>query len=222
LADFVIKRRKGAPEIRSNEVVFAQDPPETARAEYKRGMNHLKDKKVDEGIAALAKAIEIYPDYFLALELLGTEYVKKGDFAEAVPVLAHALEVNRTAPKSSYALGVAYLKLNRSAEAVEWLQKAAQQDPDNANVHMMLGLAYGYTNALAEAEASLKKAYQLGGDQAADAHLYLAGIYNKQEKYAEAVRELELFLKEAKDSETDTAKVKGMIDKLKEKQKAKK
>jgi predicted Zn-dependent protease len=221
LVDFVIKRKIGAAASPANEVVFAQNIPDPARAEYKRGLDRLKDNKSDEGVAALKKAVEIFPDYYLALELLGTEYVKRGEFETALPILTHALEINRTASKSLYALGVAYVKLKRPAEAIQWLQKAAQQDPDNANIQMMLGLAYGYTNALKEAEAAFKKAYQLGGEQAAESHLYLAGIYNKQEKYSEAVRELELYLKEANEKEIDKGKVKEMINRLKEKQKAK-
>jgi len=220
LVDFVLRRKKGAVENRLNEVIYAQNVPEAARAEYKRGAERLKDSP-DQGIAALKKAVELFPDYYLALELLGTEYVKRGEYAAALPVLTHALEVNSAAPKSLYALGVAYLKLKRPAEAIQWLLKAAEKDGGNANVHMMLGLAYGYNNALKEAEESFKKAYQLGGNQAMDAHLYLAGIYNKQGKYADAVQALELYLKEANDKNTDKVKVRELIAKLKVKQRAK-
>jgi hypothetical protein len=66
----------------------------------------------------------------------------------------------------------------------------------------------------------LKKAYELGGTDAADAHLYLAGIYNKRERYGDAWRELELYLKEAKGLK-DTTQIKEMIGKLKAKEKAK-
>ena len=86
---------------------------------------------------------------------------------------------------------------------------------------MMLGIAYGNNRDLEASEAALKKAYQLGGELAADAHLYLAGLYNKQERYGQAVRELELYLKEAKDLK-DTSQIKAMIDKLKAKDKTKK
>jgi Flp pilus assembly protein TadD len=218
--DFIVKLKKGAVETRINEVVFAQNIPGAAQAEYKRGSDSLKGNP-DEGIAALKRAVEIFPDYYLALELLGTEYVKRGDYQSALPVLTHALEVNRAAPKSMYALGVAYLKLKRWAEAVQWLTKAADRDSGNANVHMMLGLAHGYNNSLKEAEASLKKAYEMGGSQAVEAHLYLAGIYNTQKKYDAAIKELELYMKEADEKNVDKTKVKDMIDKLKEKRKAK-
>jgi len=218
----LVLRRKRTSSSGEPGVVFAQDIPEAARREYKRGADSLKNNNAEVGLAALENALQVFPDYFLALELLGTEYVKREEFEKALVVLTHAVEINRTAPRSLYALGVAYLKLHRAPEASESLRKAVQQDPENTNAHLMLGVAYGYTGALKQAEESLRRAYQLGGSQAADAHLYLAGIYNKQEKFREGVRELELYLKEKKDADTDTVKVKAMIDKLKAKEKAKK
>jgi len=219
--EIVLRRKKESPNIERSGVVFAQTVPDAARAEYQRGADSIKDNKQEAGISALKKAIEIFPDYFLALELLGTEYVKHGEFAPAIPVLNHALEVNQSAPKSLYALGVAHLQLKQPAEAVDPLRKAAEMDPNNVNGLMMLGIALGNIGNLAEAETALKKAYELGKDQVADVHLYLAGIYNKREMYNDAIRELELYLKEAKDLK-DRAPIRAMIDKLREKQKAKK
>ena len=94
-------------------------------------------------------------------------------------------------------------------------------EPGNANAFMMLGLAHGNNGELDAAEAALKKAYQVAGANVPDAHLYLAGIYNKKEKYGLAVRELELYLKEVKDLK-DATPIKAMIEKLKAKDKTKK
>jgi tetratricopeptide (TPR) repeat protein len=146
--------------------------------------------------------------------------VKAGNPDEAVPLLTRAVEVNEAAPKSLYALGVATLRLKRTPDAIKWLQKAAAQDGDNVNAHLMLGIALGTVGRLDEAEESLKRAYRLGGGQVADVHMYLAGIYDKQKKYGEAVRELELLLKEGKD--LDESKVKAMIARLRSKAEAEK
>ena len=216
--DIVLTPKRGASPVASPRVLFTQDVPAQALAEYERGSSSIQDGKSDQGMSSLKKAIEIFPDYFLALELLGTEQVRRGEYRDAVPVLTHAVEVNRSAPKSSYALGVAYLKLNHMEEAIEALKAATDQDPQNANAYMMLGLAYGSVRA-SEAEAAFKKAYEVGRERAADAHLYLAAIYNKQEKYQAAIRELELFLKEAKEVK-DRAQIRDMIEKLKAKEKS--
>ena len=214
-ADFVLRRKKKGTQPEAPGTVFAQTVPEAARPEYERGLKKIKDNKFEQAIPSLKKALEIFPDYYLALELLGSEYVKADNPSEALPLLKHALELNTAAPKSTYALGVAYLKLNQFSDAATWLQKAVAQDGDNVNAHLMLGIADGRIGRLDEAEASLKKAYKLGGEQIPDVHLYLAGIYDKQKRYDEAVRELELFLKEGKD--LDESKVKAMIAKLRAK-----
>jgi tetratricopeptide (TPR) repeat protein len=217
MVDFRLKLKKG-DSVTKPGVVFLQSVPPAAREHYEKGVIGLSDKKTETGIQALKKAIEIFPDYFLALDLLGTEYVKSGMYDNALPILSQAIKVNPDSSKSLYALGVAHLKTNRSDEAVNWLQRAADKDPKNANVYMMMGLAFGNLGSLSESETAFKKAYLLGKSDVADVHFYLAGIYNKQQKYSEAVRELELFLKEAKNIK-DSAQIKGMIAKLKEKAK---
>jgi len=215
--DFVLRLKRGQP-VPGRESVFAQTVPNAARDEYERGANYLRNNKTEPGFAALKKAIEIFPDYFDALELLGAEYVKQGQFEPALPVLARALAVNQRAHKSLYVLGVAHLKLNRPAEAVEWLKKSAEMDPNNPNVYMMLGLAHGNNREYEQSETAFKRALRLGGRAAAEAHFYLAGIYNKQERYREARARLELYLKEAQDIK-DREAVKNMIVKMKEKEK---
>lgn len=219
MVDFRLKMKKGNSGVTTPGVVFLQSVPPAAREQYEKGAIGLSEKKTEMGIQALKKAIEIFPEYFLALELLGTEYVKRGMYDDALPILNQAIKVNPDASRSLYALGVAHLKTNRSDEAVNWLQRAADKDSKSANVYMMMGLAYGNLGSLSESETAFKKAYLLGKSDVADVHFYLAGIYNKQQKYSEAARELELFLKEGKNIK-DSAQIKGMIAKFKEKAKA--
>ena len=209
-------RRKGAQASQvAPGVVFVQEVPARARQEYERGESSLHSQNPEMALPSLKKAIEIFPDYFLALELLGTEYVKRGQFDDAVPVLTRATQVNPNAARSLYALGVANLKSNRSVEALNWLLRAEDKNPKNPNVHMMLGLTYGKLSFLVEAERAFKRAYQLGGSSkdVAIVHFYLAGIYDKQRKYADAVRELELFLKEADDIK-DQTQIRALIERL--------
>jgi tetratricopeptide (TPR) repeat protein len=216
--DFRLRRKAGQAARTAPGVVFVQAVPPRAREEYERAQKSFRDQRPEAAIESLKRAIEIFPDYFLALELLGSEYVKRDKCDSAVPILLRAIEVNRGASRSLYALGVAHLKSNRSSEAVDWLQKAADKDPKNSNVYMMLGLAFGNLGALTDAENSFKKAYIFGKSDVAEVHWYLAGIYNKQRKYSEAVRELELYLKEAKDVR-DKNQIREMIERLRAKDK---
>lgn len=213
--DIILRRKKSAPGSVPG-LIFAQVIPPPAREEYNRGASSIR-KDPESGILALKKAIEIFPDYYDALELLGIEYLEKGQFDNAIPILLRAVEINNKAFKSMYGLGVAFLNLKHLEESINWLQKAAAGDPANADAFMKLGIAYGNSGALSESETALKKAYQLG---LGDAHLYLAGLYNKQEKYGEAWRQLELYLKETKGLK-DKTQINQMIANLKAKEKAK-
>jgi tetratricopeptide (TPR) repeat protein len=216
--DIVLKFKKGKESGANNASVFAQEVPAPARKEYESGVKLLKSQKTDQAIASLKMAIEIFPDYYDALELLGVEFVKSSQHEAALPLLSHALRLNKRGVKSLYGLGVAYLNLNRLAEAIEQLEGAAQLNPNNPNTQMMLGLAYGNSRLFDKSENAFKKALQLGGVDAAEAHFYLAGLYNKQGKYQQARRELELLLKQSKNLK-DPAQIKAMIEKLKEKEK---
>jgi tetratricopeptide (TPR) repeat protein len=215
--DIILKFKKGNEPLGSGGTVFIQDIPKAARTEYERAVNQLKGKKTDKVIPSLKKAIEIFPDYYDALELLGSEYVKSDQYEIAIPLLIHAFEINRRGAKSAYALGVASLKLNRLDDAIEWLERSDNLDPINANTQMMLGLAYGNKGSFDKSEASFKKALNFGGAAAVEARLYLAGLYNRQERYRAARQELEIYLKEEKEIK-DQSQIKAMIEKLKEKE----
>jgi tetratricopeptide (TPR) repeat protein len=217
--DFTLKFKKGREDIKQTGSVFAQTVPAAARSEYERAMKSLKANKTEQAFSSLKKAVELFPDYYDALELLGVEYVKSSQYEAALPLLSHALEINKRGAKSLYGLGVACLNLNRLAEAVERLESSAQLEPNNPNTQMMLGLAYGNSRLFDKSETAFKKALQLAEVEAAEAHFYLAGLYNKQGKYQQARRELESFLRQSKNIK-DPAQIKVMIEKLKEKEKA--
>lgn len=218
--DFRLRLKKGQGAQGTPAVVFVQEVPARAREEYERGRSGLNSHP-EMAMLSLRKAIDIFPDYFLALELLGTESVRRNQFDYAIPILTRAAQVNPNAARSLYWLGVANLKSNRSAEAINWLLRAEDKNPTNPNIHMMLGIAHGNLGSLFESEQAFKKAYHFGGrkSEVADVHFYLAGIYNRQRKYSEAIRELELFLKEAEDVK-DRTQIKGLIERLQAKAKA--
>lgn len=215
--DFTLKFKTGAAPPGATTPVFAQDVPKSAAKEYEKATKELKNGKSEQAVVAFKKALELFPDYFDALEAIGIEYVKIGSYDEAIPLLLRATQINKRSPRAMYGLGVVYLKLHQLPEAVEWLEKSAQIEPSSANTQMMLGLAYGTGGAFDKAEAALKKALQLGGTAAAEAHFYLAGLYNKLEKFGAACQELEAYLKDAKNLK-DPAQIKAMIENIRQKE----
>lgn len=199
----------------STGTVFSQNIPAEAQSLYDEALIKLSAKNTDEGIKVLKQAIDAFPNYYLAHERLGMEYIKLEQIAEAQEILGKALKINPKGQMSLHSMGVTHYKLKNYPAAEESLQQAVTLQPNSVNSQLWLGIVLFRGGKLKEAEAPLKRAYELGGKQVPDVHMYLAQVYSNTKRYKEAADELELFLKEtdAKDSE----RIKGLIKQLREK-----
>ena len=215
--DIVLHPRRATSTTARTGVVFAQDVPEAARKEYEKASGLIeKIEKRSEALSALKKAIEIYPQYFDALETLGSEYVKHQEFELSVPLLTRALEINARAYSSWYALGVAQYNLKQMRAAIESLKRALLLNEKSINANLWLGMASRQSARLDEAETYLKQANILAGKKLPDAHWQLALLYNQLKRYGEAADELEVFLRLQPDSR-DAQQIKKLIQQFREK-----
>ena len=213
--DFVLVTSKTST-IATPGAVFVQEIPEPARKEFERaGALLQKAEQRSEGLATLKKAIEIFPRYFEALELLGTEYVKQKEYEQAVPVLSKAIEVNPRAYHSLNSLSVAQFNLKQMPLAVESMRRAITLNQKSINANLYLGMLLRQSGKLDEAEKYLKEANQLAAAKNADAHWELALLFNQLKKYKEAADELELFLKVQPEAR-DTELIKKLIQRLRQ------
>ena len=114
--DFTLKFKTGAAPPGATTPVFAQDVPKSAAKEYEKATKELKNGKSEQAVVAFKKALELFPDYFDALEAIGIEYVKIGSYDEAIPLLLRATQINKRSPRAMYGLGVVYLKLHQLPE----------------------------------------------------------------------------------------------------------
>ncbi len=200
-------------------VVFAQDVPKEAQKLYEKAISSLKDKKTDEGVTNLQKALEIFPTYYLVLDKLGEEYINRQRYQEASEVLLKAVEINPKGFSSQYSLGYALYQLKKYPEALEVIKKSVEIAPNSINSFFLLGVCLKQIGRFDEAVEKLKKADKLSNSEQADIHWQLSLIYtNNLKKYAEAANELELFLK-LKPNYEEAEKVKDLIKKLKAKAK---
>ena len=200
-----------------NGVIFAQEVPPEAEKIYQKAVAALDNKKTEAGIAELKKALEIFPDYYLALEILAKEYISREDYRAASEAAAKGVKVNDGSYECWYILGFSAYKMKNSAEAVRAFEKAVLILPSSINALFMLGVNLRQTGRFEEAEESLLKAKKLATAPISDLHWHLALLYtNNLKKYSAAVTELELFLKAKPDFE-EADKVRDLIKKLQEK-----
>jgi tetratricopeptide (TPR) repeat protein len=214
--DFVLVSKRGTSSAIGG-VVFVQEVPEPAKKEYDRAVALLQKTELrSEGIDRLKKAIELFPLYYDALEMLGTEYVKLNEFETAIPVLTKAIEVNGRAYYSLNALSVAQYNLKQVPQAIESSRRAIAINQKSVNANLWLGTMLRQTSKFDEAETYLKQANQLAESKLPDVHWQLALLYNQLKRYKEAADELEVFLKLQPDSR-DTEQIKKLIKTFRQK-----
>jgi tetratricopeptide (TPR) repeat protein len=201
-------------------VVFHQDVPEGAKKEYEQGIKNLDKGTFDVAAESFKRAIELFPDYYDALERLGSEYASRDDAKSAVPLLTHAVEINRDGWRGFYFLGIAQYKTNQPTESIKSLERAIELNPTAPSPPMWLGMVLA-TNPTMRAEAiqSLEKAVKLSKDPLpGQAYYYLGGLYLKNNQYKEAADAFQTLLKVSPEI-GEKEKIKSMIAELRQKAK---
>jgi hypothetical protein len=215
--DFYLKPRRSRPttETAPPGVVFGQEVPTEASDLYTSALVDLEAKKDQAAFDKLKRSIEIYPDYFLALDRLGNEYVNRGYYEPAHLLLAKAISVNQRSVSSAFGLGLALFRLGHVDKAIEQFQTVLSLDPSSANGHLWLGIALHEKKKYPEALRSLLKANELSNGSVAEVHWQLARVYKDQNRFDKSADELELFLKYNPDAK-NFDEIKQIITRLRE------
>jgi tetratricopeptide (TPR) repeat protein len=211
-----VKRNTNNGPLAAPAVVFAQEIPEQAKKLYESGIEDLHNRKENEGFEKLKKALEIFPDYFLALDRLGREYVVRGYYQAAYVLFTKAIEVNPRSFSSTFGLGLASYRLHQVDQAIKLFQRATEIDNKQTNGFLWLGISYHQNKNYPQAETSLNKANKLSNGESADVHWQLARLYKDQNRFNECADALELFLKYKPES-ADREKIKEAIKILRQK-----
>lgn len=205
----------------NNEVVFAQSVPPDAEKYFENALKKIKDEKHDEAIQELENALKIFPEYFLALEKIGYEYLAVNKFAEAENVFAKASQINPKSFSAKSGLGIAQYKLGKKTEAAKTLEEAIILNQTSPTTFLFLGKIYRELKEFDKAEINYKKAKELSQNKLADAHWELALLYYYNlNRPSDAADELELYLK-ANPKAENKAQIEKLIKTMREKAKNK-
>lgn len=204
--DFYLKTRQGAI-TGTNAAIFVQEVPKDARVLFEKGLDQLRENKQKEAIENLKAAIEKFPKYYYALEMLGTEYVRMKHYYVAAALLANAVEVNPRAYRSWYGLAYSFSALNNAESALMAAQKAIELNPNSAEALLIYGVILKQNKKLDEAEKQFIKARSLNiKSYMPQVHLQLGILYGDMKRYADAVKELKLYVKASPGGNTDEIK----------------
>ena len=199
-------------------VVSADSPPKSALDLFEKALASAKNGNRERAIEELKKAIAIHPTFVAALNGLGVQYIRLGEFEKAFEALSLALKISPANPMLRLNAGIALLGLKRFVEAEVELHKATEGYENSGPVHLYRARALIGIGRLDEAEKELNKAIAIGGDDVAVARRYLGGIYMQRGEDAKAIRVLERYLKSVSESK-ETVQIRLLISQLQEKRK---
>lgn len=167
--------------------------PEKPRKLYERGMEQSQSDAA-KAADSFKEAVALYPNFPLALNELGVQYLKLRQINKAIEVLREACKLSPDAFPARLNLGIALLEAKQFASAEEQLREALTQNASSATTHMYLGIALVRSHKYEEAENELLIATQANAAQLSMANYYLGGIYWRNKDYPRAVEQLEKYL----------------------------
>lgn len=187
--------------------------PEKARKLFEKGLEHARAGDAARAAESLKEAVDLYPNFPIALNELGVQYLKLGQKDKAIETLKEAVKLNPEAYGPRLNLGIAYLEAKKFPEAEEQIREALKRNSALPTGHMYLGLCLVRLSRYDEAEKELLLAIEGSNNQLAMAQYYLGGIYWKKEEYPKAVEALETYLRltpNAHDAERVRATIKDL------------
>lgn len=173
----------------------ASSVPKPARDLYNKALEAAKANDNKKAAEHLESAIALAPDYSLALNELGVQYVRLGQFDKAIDVLEKAIKLAPKAFPPRLNMGFALLSKKDFPAAETALREALTLNNTAPTAHMYLGITLMSQKKMDEAEAELLLAVGSKNNEVASAHRYLGGIYWSKRDYKRAADELETYLK---------------------------
>jgi len=206
------KRNRGPQADMPPGVIFVQDIPPAARALYEKGVGDF-DREPDRGMQEVESALDLFPNYFDALNWLGKEHVARRNYEKAYPLLLRAIDVNQRSASTYYSLSYAFYQMKKYPAALEAARASAVLAPASVDAQLLHGTILRIEEKYTEAETVLQKANSLAKKMNSEVHWQLSLLYNRLNRNQDTIEELETFLKLVPNS-PDKNKIRDLIEKL--------
>jgi tetratricopeptide (TPR) repeat protein len=191
--------------------------PEKARKLYEKGVEQAHADDASRAAESLKEAVELYPNFPLALNELGVQYLKLHQVNKAIEVLKTAVKLSADAFTPRLNLGIALLEARQFNEAEEQLREALKRNSTAPTAHMYLGITLLRLSKFDDAEKELLLATEANVSQLGMANYYLGGLYWRKHDYARAIEQLEKYLQlapNAPDAERVRATIKDLRSRM--------
>jgi tetratricopeptide (TPR) repeat protein len=175
------------------EHTLAVTPP-NLRIEHNLGLALGVSDRYDEAAAHFERALQIEPNFYDGLVIMGVTRAHQGRVPEAIEYFQAAIRSQPNTPKAHVQLAHALWTQNRDQEALEEIRRALQFAPKDADILSDFGLALALAGRVPEAINQLHEALRLNPNSA-EAHGNLGLALLASGKARESIPEFETALR---------------------------
>ena len=175
------------------EHTLAVTPP-NIRIEHNLGLAFGVSDRYDEAAAHFEKALQIDPNFYDGLVVMGVTRAHQGRLPEAIEYFQAAIRSQPDTPKAHVQLAHALWTQNRDQEALEEMRRALQFAPKDGDILADFGLALALAGRVTEAIEQLHEALRLNPNNA-EAHANLGLALLASGKPRESIPEFEVALR---------------------------
>lgn len=186
--------------------------PVQAAAALEKGRAALAEKKPNDAIVELQKAISIHADFFEAQFLLGKIYMDESQWSKAEGFLQRALKVDPKAVIAMVSLGEVYRRQKKYEAAQKLLEEVLAIDKSSWEGHYTLGRVHWELKDLKKAGLHIARTLELQ-PTLAEAHLLAGNIFIRSGLPQNALIEYEEYLRLSPQGEF-SAQVRELVLKL--------
>jgi len=172
------KQNDRQPEKDPNQVNVERD--------LQRAIGFHQTGKLQQAELIYQQILQIHPQHFTVLHLLGVIAYQAENFEIAVDLIGQAIKIDPNQSSCFFSLGLILKKQGRLREAINAYYKVLEIEPKNADAYNNLGNILGLSGQLEEAVDTYRKALEINPD---DIRTYnnLSVVLQKQGKLAEAI-----------------------------------
>jgi Flp pilus assembly protein TadD len=191
--------------------------PKAALDLYQKGVAAGQKGNAKGAAEFLSQAVAADPTFALALSELGTQYMKLLQWDKAAEAFEALLKLKSSDTAGHLNLGIALFNQKKYEDAETHLRTSLKLNSAGPSAHYYLGLTLVSAKQYQEATTEFELAIRNGGENLAQAHRYLGGLYMSAHRNKDALDELEKYLK-LEPKAADAERIKGTIKDLKSKQ----
>jgi Flp pilus assembly protein TadD len=175
------------------EHTLAVTPP-NLRIEHNLGIALGVSDRYEEAAAHFEKALQIDPNFYDGLVVMGVTRAHQGRLPEAIQYFQTAIRSQPDAPKAHVQLAHALWTQKRDQDALEEMRRASQLAPNDPDIRADFGLALGMVGRIPEAIEELHEALRMNPNSA-EAHNNLGLALLAAGKARESIPEFEMALR---------------------------